>query len=82
MKPNTQFTLTVEDIECIEHALIQQIGKLLERRQAHVESTIIPEGELKPVKQIDDEIKSIYQLLGRIHNQKSWYRPKHNYVGG
>jgi len=24
----------------------------------------------------------IYQLLGRIHNQKNWYRPEKNYVSG
>lgn len=22
------------------------------------------------------------QVLGKIHNQKNWYRPKENYVGG
>lgn len=26
--------------------------------------------------------KEIQQLLGKIHNQKNWYRPKNNYVSG
>lgn len=24
----------------------------------------------------------VYKLLGRIHDQKSWFRPKKDYVGG
>lgn len=26
--------------------------------------------------------KRVQELLGKIHNQKIWYRPKQNYVGG
>lgn len=26
--------------------------------------------------------KEVQELLGKIHNQKNWYRPKENYVGG
>jgi hypothetical protein len=26
--------------------------------------------------------KEIHELLGKIHNQKIWYRPKGTYVGG
>ena len=83
MKPNKNFTLDVKDIELIEHALEYQISRLIERRRTHVESTIIPEGELDSVKQIDAEITVIRELLGRIHNQKTWYRPKNGiYISG
>lgn len=82
MKPNTQFTLTVEDIETIECALNHQMSKLLQQRKRFVESTIYPEDSIESVVRIDTEIKTIYRLLGRIYHQKNWYRPKHNYVGG
>lgn len=26
--------------------------------------------------------KEVHELLGKIHNQKNWYRPKGTYVGG
>ena len=29
-----------------------------------------------------EKAKEIQQLLGKIHNQKNWYRPKDNYVSG
>ena len=48
----------------------------------HVESTIVPEEELDSVKEIDANIKHIHRLLGKLHNQKIWYRPKQRYVGG
>jgi hypothetical protein len=81
-KPNTQFELSVEDIDIIEAALQRQMRVLTERRLTHIQSTIKPEWELDSVKEIDREVKEIYSLLGRLHNQKNWYRPKDNYVGG
>ena len=54
MKPNKKFELSVEDLELIENALLQQ-----------------------------EQTKKIQELLGRLHNQKNWYRPKDAiYVGG
>ena len=53
-KPNTEFKLTVRDIEIIEDALLQL-----------------------------EQTAEIQNLLGRIHNQKNWYRPKDTiYVSG
>ena len=81
-KPNTHFELSVEDIDIIESALQRQIRVLTERRLTAIQSTIKPEWELDSVREIDREVKEIYKLLGRLHNQKEWYRPKDNYVGG
>jgi hypothetical protein len=54
LKPNTEFKLTVRDIEIIEDALLQL-----------------------------EQTAEIQGLLGRIHNQKNWYRPsKEVYIGG
>ena len=83
MSPNKNFTLDVQDIDIIENALNYQIGRLIERRLTHVESTIVPESELESVREIDREVNEIRNLLGRLHNQKVWYRPKNKiYVGG
>ena len=83
MRANTSFTLGVDDIKIIEDALFHHMGRLTERRATHVESTVKAESELESVKFIDNEIKNIYDLLGRIHNQKVWYRPKNEtYVSG
>lgn len=60
MKPNTQFKLSVEDIDIIEKALRDY---------------------MRNVKDTDQQ--EIQKVLGKIHNQKNWYRPKTNtYVGG
>ena len=60
MKPNTQFKLTVEDIDTIEKALRDY---------------------MRNVK--DSDQREIQKVLGKLHNQKNWYRPKTNtYVGG
>ena len=82
-KPNTKFELTVRDVEIIELALQQQMRKLNVRRETSIQSTIKPEWELESVREIDAELKEIHQLLGRLHNQKNFYRPKDTiYVGG
>ena len=81
--PNTQFELTVRDVELIELALYKQMRKLNVRRETAIQSTIKPVWELESVREIDAELKEIHQLLGRLHNQKNFYRPKDTiYVGG
>lgn len=82
MKYNKNFELGLQDIELIEQCLNDKINRLVENRKTHTESTIIPEGKIDSVKQIDAEIARIRELLGRIHNQKVWYRPKGVYVSG
>lgn len=82
VKPNTSFNLTVEDVNIIEEALNYQLGRLLDRRQTHVDSTILPETQLDSVKLIDSQINNVRELLGNLHNQKNWYRPKGLYISG
>lgn len=83
MKPNTQFDLSVRDIELIETALQKQMRTLNVRKETHIQSTIKPVWELESVREIDAELKEIHQLLGRLYNQKNFYRPKNKiYVGG
>lgn len=71
MKPNTNFKLTVRDIEVIEQALRAKAGR---------RGLAIAEGETS--EQLREEMQEIQNLLGRIHSQKNFFRPKSNYVGG
>ena len=72
MKPNTQFELSVKDIKIIEEALNNKVARRSQR---------ILEGEDPEI--LTTEAAEIRDLLGRIHNQKNWYRPQQGvYVGG
>ncbi len=66
-KANTKFELSVDDMDVIEMAL-------RERKRALTQSSC---------EKSDDEKRDIHDLLGRLHNQKVFYRPKGSvYVGG
>ncbi len=71
LKPNTEFKLTVRDIEVIESAL---------RAKAVRRGLDIAQGDVSV--QLHEEMTEIQQLLGRIHDQKVWYRPKDKFVSG
>jgi len=75
-KHNKNFELTISDIDLIEAAL-------------HVTKRDIsmnePEGrqEMMPGEDADQTLRNIEDLLGRLHNQKIFYRPaKGTYLGG
>jgi predicted transcriptional regulator of viral defense system len=71
-KPNYKFQLTRKDIDIIETALRAKVGRRSQR---------IIEGEDPEI--LQTEASEINDLLGRLHNQKNWYRPsKGTYVGG
>ena len=83
-KANTSFDLDVRDVELIENALNSVITKR--------SSTIInsasnsdtePTEENCPV-EIKGQISELRDLLGKLYNQKVWYRPKNRvaYIGG
>ena len=65
MKPNKEFELTIRDIEIIESALRSKAGR---------RGMAIAEGDTST--QLHAEMIEITELLGRIHNQKNWYRAK------
>ncbi len=65
MKPNQNFELTIRDIEVIESALRAKAGR---------RGMAIVQGETSP--QLKAEMHELQELLGRIHNQKNWYKPK------
>ena len=64
VKPNTQFELTIKDIDLIEKALYNMISYYGNRND-------------------DEGVKQVTALLGKIHNQKNFYRPNDDsYVSG
>jgi len=72
LKPNTTFDLNVRDIEIIEHALRAKAGR---------RGLAIAQGETSD--KLKEEMDEILELLGRIHDQKVWYRPKNKtYISG
>ena len=83
MKPNTKFNLDVTDLELIEEALRKEMRRLNEQRLTLTQSTVKPAHKIDSVKTIDLELREINNLLGKLHQQKNWYRPKNDiYVGG
>ena len=71
MKPNKSFDLNIRDIEIIESALRAKAGR---------RGLAIAQGDSST--QLHQEMVEIQELLGRIHNQKNWYRPSDKWVGG
>tara|TARA_Y100000385_G_scaffold251550_1_gene274430 strand:+ start:182 stop:397 length:216 start_codon:yes stop_codon:yes gene_type:complete len=71
MKPNKNFELTIRDIEVIESALRAKAGR---------RGMAIAQGNVST--QLHEEMQEIQALLGRIHDQKVWYRPKGKFVSG
>ena len=83
-KANTTFNLDIRDVELIENALnsvittqSSSIINIADNANSKPSSTNC---QLKAKSQIDE----LRDLLGRLHNQKVWYRPKADdtYVGG
>lgn len=73
-KPNDLFELTVEDIELIESSLRHAYGAL---------SLELPGATDGSKSDRNATQRRIQELLGRLHNQKIFYRPKNKvYVGG
>ena len=68
-KYNTSFELNIQELDLIEAAL----------RRSKLAQT---QDDLKS-SDADDEARQIHDLLGKLHNQKTFFRPsKGTYVGG
>jgi hypothetical protein len=72
---NTEFDLNLQELETIEHSMLYRLKRLTTRRL-----TVKKDSSKK---KIDVEAKHIQELLGKIHNQKEWWRPKNKvYISG
>ena len=67
---NDKFSLDLGEMDLIEDALRRQVRSLSMDRVAA--TNLEQERKLRAVK----------TLLGRLHNQKVFYRPKQGYIGG
>ena len=67
---NDKFELDLDEMDVIEDALRQQVKTLSMTRE--------------PAANLDQErkLRAMKTLLGRLHNQKVFYRPKRGYIGG
>lgn len=73
-KFNSKIELSIEDMDLIEAAL--------RKSKAELSSSLIqvdaPANEIEP----ERRVRKIHDLLGRLHNQKVFYRPRDTYVSG
>jgi hypothetical protein len=83
-KPNTVFNLGLRDIDLIEDAINSVIARRSSTMNMLVESTIKNTSEMPVYQEIRQEVSELRDLLGRLHNQKNWYRPTNEavYVSG
>jgi hypothetical protein len=79
-KYNKTFELSVEDMDLIEAALRDT------KRGLSTDLIDKADDPLRPCEDtrgLDASMKRINDLLGRLHNQKNFYRPKTGaYIGG
>ena len=72
---NTEFQLNIEELKTIEDSMIYRLKRLTTRRL-----TVKKDSSKE---KIDIEVKHIQELMGKIHNQKEWWRPKNKvYISG
>lgn len=73
-KYRDNFDLNVTDVSMIEDALKKRAGQI--SKTIMEKSSYNPfERQCASVKGYVDELTEIRELLGRLHNQKVWYRP-------
>lgn len=77
---NRTFDLTIADVDLIEEALRARGRELSNMRLALSEDN---PAHLESIKVINSDIREGEELLGRLHDQKIFYRPKASvYVSG
>ena len=77
---NRTFDLTVEDVELIEEALRARGRELCQTRRALSDEN---PAHMEAIRVIERDQRNGEELLGRLHDQKIFYRPTKNvYVGG
>ena len=83
-KPNTEFNLGLRDIDLIEDALNLVIARRSSAMSALAEDTLENTTDMSAYREIRHEVAELRELLGRLHNQKNWYRPQADavYVSG
>ena len=83
-KPNTEFSLGLRDIDIIEDALNSVIARRSATMSLLAGNTLENTTDMKSYREIRQDVADLRDLLGRLHNQKNWYRPQNQeiYVSG
>ena len=83
-KHNTEFNLGLRDIDLIEDAINLVIARRSSAMSALAEDTLENTTDMSAYREIRHEVAELRELLGRLHNQKNWYRPQTDavYVSG
>ena len=77
---NRNFKLTIADVDLIEEALRARGRELCRMRRALSDDN---PAHMESIRVIDADQKEGEELLGRLHDQKTFYRPLGKvYVGG
>ncbi len=76
---NKSFELSVEDVDLIEMALHKTMSIL---SRPDLDATLSA-GDGEAARDPQETLREISELLGRMHNQKNFFRPRNEvYVGG
>ena len=83
-KPTTEFNLGLKDIDLIEDAINTVIARRSSAMSLLAEDTLESTTDIRTYREIRQEVAELRDLLGRLHNQKNWYRPQTEvaYVSG
>ena len=83
-KPTTEFNLGLRDIDLIEDAVNSVIARRSSAMSLLTEDNVENTTDMTAYREIRQEVADLRDLLGRLHNQKNWYRPqtKSVYVSG
>ena len=77
---NKSFDLSIHDVDLIEEALRARSRELCRMRRALSDEN---PADMQSVSVIEADQRENEELLGRLHNQKVFYRPLgQTYVGG
>ena len=83
-KPNTEFNLDLRDIDHIENAINSVIARKSSAMRSLTANSSKNTMDISMYREIKEEVAELRDLLGRLHNQKNWYRPQTDaaYVSG
>ena len=83
-KPNTEFNLDLRDIDHIENAINSVIARRSSAMSLLTDNSSENTMDIAVYREIKEEVAELRDLLGRLHNQKNWYRPQTDaaYVSG
>lgn len=77
---NRTFQLTINDVDLIEEALRARGRELCKMRRALSDEDL---AGIEAIRVIEEDQRTGEELLGRLHDQKIFYRPKTStYVSG